>query len=441
MNQLSLFMFTCAAVIGSAQATPDMAQAWQTLSAQSSSLKSLQATLDAKSYDVQQAKARRLPSLNVSGRWNQLDDEIGLWIDPSIIMPTLKPIYYPIQDDHFFEAQLTAKLPLYTGGAIQAGINAANAHFNLASAQAEQEKNDLFTTFVERYLSVQLAEQKVAIRRQALDNLEQHLHRAERMYSEGTLALTEKLQTQVERDKALRNWRQATQDVQLASTAYKALFGGEADLPSGELVYQDIQLPSENEINQQVHSQSPVLEQLNANRHLLSAGKKLNNADYLPKVAAFAQVELYPEDLTALDPNWSVGIALEWKLLDPLWYTHKQALNSQQTALQWKQTQVESDLAVLIQQYLSAIDQAHSDYQALLSSIDLANENLRLQGKAFEQGLRTSLDKIDAQLLVTGLELESQKALFDYYLASARLYALMQEQSRFLQWVQSAQQP
>ena len=99
--------------------------------------------------------------------------------------------------------------------------------------------------------------------------------------------------------------------------------------------------------------------------------------------------------------------------------------------------QAKQNLSVLVEKTLLDIGNAEDSYQLTLSSQALADENLRLQTKAFEQGLKTSLDKIDAQLLLTGLQLEAEKALHDYYLALATLYSLTGERTTFFSLMQS----
>jgi outer membrane protein TolC len=156
-------------------------------------------------------------------------------------------------------------------------------------------------------------------------------------------------------------------------------------------------------------------------------------ANFKPKVAAFAQYELVPDDLTQTDPEWAAGIALEWRLFgggNRLAQTRR--FKELIAATDHQALQAQQNIAVLVEQSVSAIDSAKNYYHTTLSSQALAEENLRLQTKAFQQGLNTSLDKIDAQFLVTGLQLEAHKALYDYYLAYARLNALIGKSHTFL---------
>jgi outer membrane protein TolC len=414
-------------------ANDSMSEAWNALRMQNEGLLASRSQLRAEEFDVDNALAARLPSIELSGRFNSLDDDIGLWFDTSVLMPGGQPIYIPIQDQSFWQAQLTMQLPLYTGGAISAGIDAEKADVASVQAQVQQTEDELFTTFVERFLSVDLAQQSLSIHQQSLNNLEQHFQRAVRMFEEGTISLTEKLQSQVERDKANRSFQQAQVDAQLAMSAYQALFPQKSETPTLKLSYQPLVLDDVEHIQHQAHDRSPILQQITAGNVKANAGIDATRAKFLPKVAAFAQYELIPDDLTQTDPEWAAGIAFEWQVFGG-GNRRVQTLRYEElvTATEHQFQQAQQNIRVLVEQSISEIESAENYYLSTLSSQELAEENLRLQTKAFDQGLNTSLDKIDAQFLVTGLQLEAHKALYDYYLAYAHLCALIGEPDTFL---------
>jgi outer membrane protein TolC len=187
---------------------------------------------------------------------------------------------------------------------------------------------------------------------------------------------------------------------------------------------------------------APALKQISAKQALAQAGLLATKSQWLPSVAAFAQVELIPDDLTQLDPNWAAGVALEWRIFGKgNRFAQASRYSALEQAASYSATQAQRDLSVLIEKTLFEIDSAKNAYQALLSSKALADENLRLQEKAFAQGVNTSLDIIDADVLVTGIYLQSQKTLFDYYLAQAKLSSLLGDHDTYLQQLQLAQQP
>jgi outer membrane protein TolC len=61
-------------------------------------------------------------------------------------------------------------------------------------------------------------------------------------------------------------------------------------------------------------------------------------------------------------------------------------------------------------------------YFKLQTNRSLAAENFRLMDKRFQTGLGTSLDVIDAQLILEKDEVESKNSLFDYYRSMTELY-------------------
>jgi len=429
MNTKSVFtslsiLFLCLPTVSYAENS--LKGSWSKLLNEHSGLASQNKMVASENAQLANAKAKRYPSLALSSQWNSLDDEIGLWIDMSTIMPGGQPVYFPVQEQSYWDTELKLTLPLYTGGKITAGIQSERADVLQSQAIQQATEDKLFTTFVERYLKVELAEQKLSIRALALDNLQKHFDRALRMEEEGTIALTQRLQAQVERDKAKREWQQARVDAQLAFSSYQALFATDVPAPSQTLTYFNIKPFNTDQVISKVLARAPGLAQIKANEDKALAGLKAAKANFLPQIALFSQVELATNDLTQLDPEWAAGVAIQWSLFgNGNRLKNAQSYQYLAQAADLKSQQTRRDLSVLTQQTLLSIENARNAYVALESSQELAEENLRLQQKAFVQGINTSLDEIDAQLLVTGLKLESQKALFDYYTSLANLSALV----------------
>ncbi|TXR51940.1 TolC family protein [Reinekea thalattae] len=411
---------------------------WNLLLQENGDLASQQKVIDSEQAQLENAKARRLPTVNFTSQYNYLDDDISLSMDLSALTGVPgSTMDFDIQDQAYWDTELTVSLPIYTGGKISAGIDSELADIAENIAKKQQIEDQLFSTYISRYLGVELAQQNLATRKLAYDNLQKHLDRAIRMEQEGSIAHTERLQSQVERDKAKREWQKANDDYTLASAAYQALFRSEVAAPSQSLSYVEIPLPDQAEITEQVLQRSPLLAQVAAKRDKADAGIKASKGDRLPTVALFGMTELARDDLTELEPEWVVGAQLQWKLFGG--GNRNATIRSYQmltTSADLKSQQLMRDLSLYTTQSLLAVDNARNAYLSLQSSKELADENLRLQEKAFIQGVSTALDEIDAQLIVTGIELESHKALYDYYTALAQLAALTGDTERFLSLLQ-----
>ena len=422
-------------------ANQTMLDGWRLLLEEHAGLAAQNQKVAAMSAQLNVSQSLRLPDVQLSGKWNALDQEVGVWFDSSALMPGGAQIYIPVQDQQYFDAQVTVSLPLYTGGKLTAAALSSQGQLLEQQALQQQYEDQLFVAYIERYLTANLAKHNANIRKLAADNLQQHYERAVRMQEEGTIAYTQRLSAQVERDKALRQLNQALVDVRLSTSAYQALFTTSVTLPEANLLFVESEPLIGPEIRTLGLDYAPALKQINALQLQAEAGLKSVRAQWYPSVAAFAQFELFPDDLTNLDPEWVAGIALEWHLFgrgNRLAESHHYAALSE--AADYSAIQTQRDLSVLIEKTIFEVESAKNAYNALRSSEALAQENLRLQEKAFQQGVNTSLDIIDAEILMTGIALESQKTLFDFYLAQAKLSALVGEHDAFLTRLQNAQQ-
>jgi outer membrane protein TolC len=61
-------------------------------------------------------------------------------------------------------------------------------------------------------------------------------------------------------------------------------------------------------------------------------------------------------------------------------------------------------------------------YFKLQSNLHLANENLRLMSERFQTGLGTSLDVVDASLILEKDEVENKNSLYEYYHSMTDLF-------------------
>ena len=112
--------------------------------------------------------------------------------------------------------------------------------------------------------------------------------------------------------------------------------------------------------------------------------------------------------------------------------SHKvQAAHSAVLQVRHLRQQARQDLTVLVEKTYFEAQQAIEEVQGLDSSLALAKENLRLRKKAFNQGLSTSLDVIDAQLYLASITTQQEVASFNYIIALNKLLALSNQISTF----------
>jgi outer membrane protein TolC len=100
--------------------------------------------------------------------------------------------------------------------------------------------------------------------------------------------------------------------------------------------------------------------------------------------------------------------------------------------------QARQDLQVLVKKTYLEAEQALEEVTGLNSSLNLAQENLKLRQKAFTQGLSTSLDVVDAELYLASVKTQQYVASFNYLISLNKLLALTSEMDTFDNYKKSA---
>lgn len=75
------------------------------------------------------------------------------------------------------------------------------------------------------------------------------------------------------------------------------------------------------------------------------------------------------------------------------------------------------------------------EYKSLLSSVELAKENLKLQEQAFSQGLSTNAQVIDARNTLSSIIVEQKSVAYKYIVSLANLMALSDHVDLFYEFV------
>ncbi len=96
--------------------------------------------------------------------------------------------------DNFSRANLTALLPLYTGGRIEAIQDFAQGRADVDATKIATTEEELLKTLIKRYFQTQLAQQVVKVREIALRSVKGHDYSAKRMFELGVISKVQRLQ-------------------------------------------------------------------------------------------------------------------------------------------------------------------------------------------------------------------------------------------------------
>ena len=396
--------------------------------------------------DLQEATAYlRLPE--ITGELRRMEFQKTLYIPLGELGPIAgefgvpDPLPIGIQDWRT-RPTVTAVLPLYTGGAIPAAQHAAAAATGQADAQREGQRQSLAVQLVQAYYGQQLAEQALRVRREVLDGLEHHLRDALALEREGFATRAQRLQANVARDKAEREYRKASNDLATLKSALATLLrsGGEVRPVSPLFVSSAPPGPVEH-FEQAALRQQPRVAELRAMRAQAEAGIRVEQAKLKPQLFLFGQYDFRRRDALINDPDWAFGVGLRYTFLSPgmrpLQVSAARARHEQADA---GVREAEHQVLLGTRRAWNDLDSARQQFLLLDSSIEQARENLRLQTLAFREGQATSLDVIDARLALGGAQVERAQAAYQYDVALAHLLEVSGQMDQYEAFALAADQ-
>lgn len=174
---------------------------------------------------VSEARAGRMPEVNLeAGYGYQVTDTTRpVILPPGIELITEQPVY---------NAELSAELPLYTGGSVSAGIRQAKAGRSAAELQYDAAVQSLTLNVVTAYLDVVTGREAIRIRQNSLNLLSQQLRAALDRFEVGVVTRTDVALAEARVEGGRAELLRTQAELEAANATYVFLVG---DIP-GDLV-------------------------------------------------------------------------------------------------------------------------------------------------------------------------------------------------------------
>lgn len=399
------------------------AAAWDRLLEVSDQLRAAEAGVRGQQELAGATRRLRQPELALDLR--RLDYQKSIDVPLGALGPVLAPLGVPDPLEVQFDGWrtrpvVTLSMPLYTGGQIPAAQAAAAAALRGAEAGRHGAEESQAMMLARAYFGQQLAARAREVRADVLAGLERHLQHAEAFEREGMISRAQRLQAQVARDEAEREYVRARNQLATAEMLLAALLRSESPVSPATPLFV---LPrgAEGVLGAPPADAHPRLRELSALADQSQAGIRAQEARFRPTVFAFGQYDLHRDDALFTEPDWIYGIGLRFNLLS------NQGRRETLRAAREQAAQVESGIAetrvqisMLAARAARELDTARAQFELLESALALGQENLRLQTIAFREGQATSLDVVDAELGLGRARIQRAQAAHEYVLALAQ---------------------
>jgi outer membrane protein TolC len=167
----------------------------------------------------------------------------------------------------------------------------------------------------------------------------------------------------------------------------------------------------------------PDLVSLDRNRMNAETNVKQARADYLPSLNLMGQVDWNSDRPAGSDAkSWAVMAMLQWNLFDGL-VTSSRVREASATSARMKalEDQMRSGVQLQVRQAFYTLDASQERIAATASSVQEAEEGLRIVQKRYEVGMTTFVDVLGAENALIRARTNALQALYDSNIAHAEL--------------------
>ena len=424
-------------------------QAWQSLLNNNDGLAAERASVEQAEYKQQAASAMNLPSITLSANYTRLDDDIT--VSPSELADSTSVgasaltqafdgmLTSTLVEKDVFTSSIRAIWPIFTGGRISAAQDIAKAKSEEAKYLFAMKQQGKFEDLSKYYFGVVLSQQVLSTRQEVEKGLKEHFDHAVKMEQQGQIARVQRLQAEAAYQKAKVDTKKAQRDVEIAQMALTNLIKSPSLVDPSTHLFINKSLPPMQAFMDKTLQDYPGLSILDAKEKQASGLVDVEKGKYYPEVYVYGNYNLYQDDTLVGDntPDWLVGVGVSIPLLDSSGRSEKVgAAHSAIKKVGYLRAQAKQDLSLLVEKTYREANQALEEYNGLASNVSMANENIRLQKKAFSQGLATSLDVVDAEMYLNSIKTQRSAAAYQYVLSLSRLLAVSGEVDSFNQYQQ-----
>jgi outer membrane protein TolC len=347
-----------------------------------------------------------------------------------------------IQEKQFASVNANFVWPLYTGGKINAANKASQIYEEEAGLHQKQKAGELMSELATRYYGLVLAGQACKVRAQVADAMKKHLFDSEKLSEQGQIAKVEFLHAQVANSDAERELKKANREATIVERALQntMAIGDSSDLAPASSLFILKSIEDEKYFVDLAMQNNPQLQQVDSKKELAATGVKLEKSNYLPTVALTGTYDVVNYDLSPYVPQWMVGVGLNWSVFEG------NARHRKLQSAQFKQDQVEQagfkaeeDIKTVIRKLHQQLGMLVEQLEELDKTLEFAKTYVESRDKAFHEGLSTSTELVDANLMLAKVKIDRLQAMYNYDVTLATLLQVCGNPEMFIAYQSSNQ--
>ncbi|MBR5205307.1 MAG: TolC family protein [Bacteroidaceae bacterium] len=398
--------------------------------------------------EKQKLNAFWYPMLNTSGMYVHLSDKVEVkqplntYTEPAkefvqSILPDDKLITsildqvgsytlsVPILQRNLTTIDANISWPVFTGGKRMYASRIGNRMVDIAQVGQEETNALLQTELIQTYYALQLADKVQEVREQTYRSLQQHYNHALKLEANGMITKAERLFAEVNRQEAKREWEASQKEREVAHQALCSLLNIQKDAdiqPISQLFVTD-ELPDSLYFKNMIPMSNYTISKLNLEESIADNNLSISKSAYFPTIALFGKQTLYAHNLPRnLMPRTLIGIGFTWNLFDGL--NREADIRVSRLAKETiglEKEKAKNTLDVMVQEIYSQLQKAQDEVNTLQTTIAMSEELLRIRRKSFEEGMATSTEVVDAEVMLSKVRIAMLLAYYQFDVSLASL--------------------
>lgn len=417
-NQLFALVLLFGCVLPMALEAETLEQAWDIAIKYDHSLQAVRENTQASQYQLEAAKAARLPNVTVGAGYSMMENDPEAKVDFAGVSTQ-----FPLAERESYSYKAMTVLPIYTGGKISRGIDAATSSLEASKKFEAGKVLDLKLKVAEAYIAVLRLSKALEVANSHVLSLSSHKADVENLYQQGMVSRNDLLAARVALADAVQSSMQVENRLDISQSAYNRLLGRDFQTAVllKELEPQRVDLSLDMLLAQAI-KQRYELRVLKEQADALKSKAKAVQAGNAPQVALTGGYDFQENEYQAHEGQWLVGVGVKWTLFDAGLIRHQSsAMARQARSLEKQYDEVLSLVKLQVRQYWLDVQETRKRLGVTEQSIDQAEENLKVNRDRYEHGLSTNTDVLSAEALRKNSQNNHANAVYDAVLASIRL--------------------
>ena len=337
-------------------------------------------------------------------------------------------LVFPLISQNITSIDANITWPVFTGGKRIFASRIGRSMVSIAEINRDQVSASQQALLIETYFGLRLGQRVLEVKEETYRSLKTHYDQALKLEEQGMINRAERLFAQVSMEESKRELETARKDLEVASQALKSLINMDdsKNIRTTTSLFINENFPSAEYFKEMIPFSNYTVNQLKLQESIAQENLKIGRTGYLPNIALIGKQTLYANGVDKyLMPRTMIGVGFTWNIFDGLDREKRirQARLTSQSLVIGKEKAV-TDLQVGVDKLHTQMQNALDNVKALNSTLEMSNELVRIRLKSFQEGMATSSDVVDAEVMLSKVKTAFLLAYYQYDVALANLLSV-----------------